>query len=158
MKKDFITDVESLTDKTNELKKNIIAAIKDYMNEHGITRFMNWFPDVDLCDDWGISEIKNEDEYNSLFREIVGDFDDTSFMLYYDHFRPVYFRIDDDGELVMEGSIENAAYEPDWDKDSLSIYGEKTMIQFSHPFSLNQCLLNLQNEKFHRMNELINNN
>ena len=42
--------------------------------------------------------------------------------------------------------------------DEPQTFDEEAIIRIINPIDvLNQCLLNLQNEKFHRMNELINN-
>ena len=150
MKKDFTAEIN----KTNELKKNIINAIKDYMNEHGITHFVNWFFEED-------DRIKdeNKDEYENLFYQTEDDRSYTIFDYWTessDLAQPNALSLNEKGELLMEcglivSEIGNMLDEP-------QTFDEEAIIRIINPIDvLNQCLLNLQNEKFHRMNELINN-
>ena len=149
MKKDFTAEIASLTEMTNELKKSIINAIKDYMNEHGITRFVNWFFEEDdrITDE-------NMDEYENLFYETDDDRSYTIFDYWTessDLAQPNALSLNEKGELLMEcGLIETF--------DETQTFDEEAIIRIIYPIDvLNQCLLNLQNEKFHRMNELIKN-
>ena len=152
MKKDYTAEIESLHEKTNELRKNIINAIKDYMNEHGITRFVNWFFEED-------DRIKDEnmDEYKDLYLKT-----DAGRYIPIDYWHeaqippPHSLSLNKNGELLMECSV--------YDEEIGYLINEtRTLGEFEINFTqfpiylLNQCLLNLQNEKFHRMNELINN-
>ncbi len=150
MKIDFTTEIASLTEMTNELKKSIINAIKDYMNEHGITRFVNWFFEEDdrITDE-------NMDEYENLFYETDDDRSYTIFDYWTessDLAQPNALSLNEKGELLMECGLIDTF-------DETQTFDEEAIIRIIYPIDvLNQCLLNLQNEKFHRMNELINNN
>ena len=155
MKKDFTAEIACLTNKTNELKKSIINAIKDYMNEYGITRFVNWFFEED-------DRIKdeNKDEYENLFYQTDEDRINTIFDYCTetsDLAQPNTLSLNENGELQMECGL--AVSEIGYLLDDTETFNENAIIRIIYPIDvLNQCLLNLQNEKFHRMNELINNN
>lgn len=155
MKKDFTAEIN----KTNELKKNIIDAIKDYMNEHKMKMFKLYFcEDEDLDND----SLKEEDveEYERLYDEIECDihnhgFDYVLSCTYYVVPAKVYVN---EGKLTVDSVMIGHSGCASWIDDELETFDEDGLMEIFTTDSLNQILLNLQNEKFHRMNELINNN
>ena len=154
MKKDYTAEIDSLYNKKNEIMRNLIADIKEYMNEHGIKKFRNRFP---FFDDIRDRKEKNREEYNSLYMDTCL----CSFQLFnynYCFAEPVFIELSDDGELVLECFRNKGDHYRYLEQDDKlkAIYG-KDLLVAANPLVLNCLFDNLQNEKFHRMNELIKN-
>ena len=155
MKKDYTSEIENLYNKKNEIMRNIIADIKEYMNEHGIKKFRNRFP---FFDDIRDRKERNREEYHSLYMATCL----CSFPLFHHNYcfaEPVFIELSDDGELVLECFRNKGDHYRYLEQDDKleAIYGRELLVA-ANPLVLNCLFANLQNEKFHRMNELINNN
>ncbi len=141
MKNDFITEIATLNEKTNNLKKNIINSIKDYMSQHNIKSFR-----IGFMDDENAGE-----EYHSLFLD-TEDFGIGCFNCVADTYTILdYIIMKEDGSIYVKCTYCRDGYDFEYED-----YNEANMMCYMDIEILNQIYLIIQNEKFHRMNELLN--
>ena len=151
--KNYKDRIEAIEQMEDVIKMNIINDIKEYMKEHNMSRFENWFHEED-------SRVKEEDleEFNDLYDDIVDDFMYLNFTYWTKRTNEAQtdaLYLDENGELMMESTlacVEGDYYDTIGDPVS---FNEEQMIAYIEPRTLNKILLNIQNEKFHRMNELL---
>lgn len=137
----------------NVIKINIINDIKKCMNERKVKQLMLRF-------EYDRDEVEEEnwEEYAALFDDTEVDTFNTVFDYYTGNTNsaePLKAFIDDEGKLMLECYLVGYDEHSSWGPSEPEILAEEVLLKYCPSCILNQILLNVQNEKFHRMNELI---
>lgn len=146
--KSYQNEIEALNKKEKEIKQNIINAIKDFMKEHQIKKFKNWFDEDD-------AETVNDsmfDEFNDLLESVEEEMTRDLFEYvgrhgYVYYAVPNWVYVDEDGQLKVEWIFVE-------DGDTLT-NNEDELIDCNCIPCLNRLIPNMQDERFRRMNEMI---
>ena len=125
-----------------QMIKTLISAIKDYMNENHFTKFILYF---EMEDDR--IDKKFEEEYSELWERVEDDIIDS---LMSDEEEYTY--------LSIENNLLQLHWQGDYCRNEDRYFGENRIVKYVKYDKLEQIYYNLQNDDFHRMNELINNN
>ena len=145
--------LEAIEQMENVIKMNIINDIKEYMKKRHLNQLLIRFEN----DDYRVDE-ENQDEYEMLYDAVEDDFFNTTFDYYTEDTNsaePNKVFIDDEGELMLECDLVGFDRHSSWGRDEPELFSEGGLMEYCPSDILNQILLNVQNEKFHRMNELI---
>lgn len=122
-----------------EYKRVLVEAIKEYMNDNQFTTFL--FPFFGIMD-------RIDEKFRAEFEELLEkNVDEISDMKMSDCEAFTYLSIDD-GKLLLHWTGD---YCFDDDRD----FGESGIIEYVEEKALESIFNNLQNQDFHRMNELI---
>ena len=124
------------------------------MKEHGLIRFVMMFS----YENDRIKE-KYYEELEELFDDVVDDIFDTRFDYWTkcsNEAQPEVLYFNEKDELMMECSlmwIDSHCCETTGETETFD--EEEILNCVDSPITLNQILLNIQNKKFHKMNDLI---
>ncbi len=146
-------NLEAIEQMENVIKMNIINDIKEYMKNHSLNQLL-----IRLEEDDDRVDEENLDEYDSLYTDVEDDIFNTAFDYYTgdtNSAEPNKVYIDDEGKLMLECELVGFDRHSSWGADEPEIFCEEGLMKYCPSDILNQILLNVQNEKFQRMNELI---
>ena len=133
---------KEITNTEKKMMNTLINAIKDYMNENHFTKFILYFK----MEDDRIDK-RFEEEYSELWERVEDDIIDS---LMSDEEEYTY--------LSIENNLLQLHWQGDYCRDEDRHFDEKDIVKYVKYDKLEQIYYNIQNDDFHRMNELVNNN
>ena len=146
--KEYTNEIKSIEQINDDIKHNIINDIKEIMTQNKRTRFI-----LSNMDD-GCKE-GFEVEYEKLLDDIIDDIELTYFedATGYIRTEPLLLTLKDNGELMIECYLFSTNHI--WDDNYLDTLDLNENQIMNFPLvTLNQILLNIQNVKFQRINDL----
>ena len=146
--KDYKEEIMSIEQSKDKIKNSIINDIKETMNQYEMTCFV--ISDLD-------DEVKKgyEDEFDQLLDDVGNDMVSYSNETLGSRMEPIVLFVDDNGVLEIECWVFSTNPKTDYCYLHTSKLNENQIVKDIPLETLHQILLNVQNDKFHRINELI---